>query len=79
MCLTMVCCVLCRQIIQVRDSYLDAALMFLLGLFVYGPCVLLGTMAAEITKREGASTALGLAGVFAALGMPVLLQVCAMY
>jgi sugar phosphate permease len=68
MMLSVACTVLSLLMVDVRSRLLDSALLFVHGFSVYGPVVLLGTMATELTRKEASSTALGITGVFAALG-----------
>ena len=48
--------------------YLDAAMIFLVGFFIFGPQMLLGMVAAELTHKKAAATSSGFAGWFAYLG-----------
>jgi len=53
----------------VAPSYLlDAAFLFLFGFFIFGPQMLLGMAAAELSHKHAAATATGFAGIFAYLG-----------
>jgi len=51
-----------------NNAYLDSALMFLMGLFLYGPQMLIGCAAAERAHKNAAATASGFAGTFAYVG-----------
>lgn len=51
------------------NSYIAcSALLFLIGLFLFGPQMLVGCAAVEKTSKEAAGTASGFAGVFGYLG-----------
>lgn len=53
----------------VAPSYiLDGAFLFLFGFFIFGPQMLLGMAAAELSHKHAAATATGFAGTFAYLG-----------
>jgi OPA family sugar phosphate sensor protein UhpC-like MFS transporter len=47
---------------------LDAVFLFLFGFFIFGPQMLLGMAAAELSHKKAAATATGFAGSFAYLG-----------
>lgn len=47
---------------------LDAVFLFLFGFFIFGPQMLLGMAAAELSHKNAAATATGFAGNFAYLG-----------
>ena len=47
---------------------LDAAILFLFGFFIFGPQMLIGLAAAELSHKKAAATATGFAGCFAYLG-----------
>jgi MFS transporter, OPA family, sugar phosphate sensor protein UhpC len=47
---------------------IDAAMLFLIGFFVFGPQMLIGVAAAELSHKKAAATATGFAGSFAYLG-----------
>ncbi len=47
---------------------LDAAFLFLFGFFIFGPQMLLGMAAAELSHKKAAATATGFTGCFAYLG-----------
>jgi OPA family sugar phosphate sensor protein UhpC-like MFS transporter len=47
---------------------LDAALMFFIGFFIFGPQMLIGCAAAEKSHQDAAATASGFAGTFGYLG-----------
>lgn len=47
---------------------LDAAFLFLFGFFIFGPQMLIGVAAAELSHKKAAATATGFAGCFAYLG-----------
>lgn len=46
----------------------DAVFLFLFGLFIFGPQMLIGISAAELSHKKAAATATGFAGCFAYLG-----------
>lgn len=47
---------------------LDGAFLFLFGFFIFGPQMLIGIAAAELSHKKAAATATGFAGCFAYLG-----------
>jgi MFS transporter, OPA family, sugar phosphate sensor protein UhpC len=49
----------------------DSALIFLAGFFIYGPQMLIGMAAAELTHKKAAATASGFAGWVGYLGAAV--------
>jgi MFS transporter, OPA family, sugar phosphate sensor protein UhpC len=51
--------------------YLDTVAMFLIGLLVFGPQMLIGVAAAELSHKNAAATATGFAGCFAYVGAAV--------
>jgi MFS transporter, OPA family, sugar phosphate sensor protein UhpC len=46
----------------------DAVILFLFGFFIFGPQMLIGLTAAELSHKKAAATATGFAGCFAYLG-----------
>lgn len=50
------------------NFYLDAFIMFFIGMFLYGPQMLIGCAAAERAHKNAAGTASGFAGTFAYIG-----------
>ena len=53
----------------VAPSYiLDGAFLFFFGFFIFGPQMLIGMAAAELSHKHAAATATGFAGTFAYLG-----------
>lgn len=50
---------------------LDGAFLFLFGFFIFGPQMLIGIAAAELSHKKAAATATGFAGCFAYLGAAV--------
>jgi OPA family sugar phosphate sensor protein UhpC-like MFS transporter len=52
----------------VQATYWDAALFFLLGFFIFGPQMLIGVAAAELSHKKAAATATGFTGTFAYFG-----------
>lgn len=51
-----------------QNYIIDAALMFLIGFFLFGPQMLIGCAAAEKSHKDAAATASGFAGTFGYLG-----------
>lgn len=49
-------------------SYIDSVAMFLIGFFVFGPQMLIGVAAAELSHKKAAATATGFIGFFAYAG-----------
>lgn len=49
-------------------AVLDAGFLFLFGFFIFGPQMLIGVAAAELSHKKAAATATGFAGCFAYLG-----------
>lgn len=47
---------------------LDSAIIFFAGFFIFGPQMLIGMVAAELTHKKAAATSSGFAGCFAYLG-----------
>jgi MFS transporter, OPA family, sugar phosphate sensor protein UhpC len=47
---------------------LDAALIFFIGFFIFGPQMLIGVAAAELSHKRAAATATGFIGWIASLG-----------
>lgn len=54
--------------IDVAWPLLDAAILFSFGFFIFGPQMLIGLSAAELSHKKAAATATGFAGCFAYLG-----------
>jgi MFS transporter, OPA family, sugar phosphate sensor protein UhpC len=50
---------------------LDSFLMFVIGFFIFGPQMLIGVAAAELSHKQAAGTATGFAGCFAYIGAAV--------
>jgi OPA family sugar phosphate sensor protein UhpC-like MFS transporter len=50
---------------------LDATILFFFGFFIFGPQMLIGLSAAELSHKKAAATATGFAGCFAYLGAAV--------
>ncbi len=48
--------------------FLDSIIMFFAGFFIFGPQMLIGMVAAELTHKKAAATSSGFAGWFAYLG-----------
>lgn len=49
-------------------QFLDSSFLFLLGLFVFGPIILIGIAAAELSHKKATATATGFIGCIAYLG-----------
>lgn len=60
--------VLLFYVIPEGFAFLDSIALFLIGLFVFGPQMLIGVAAAELSHKKAAATATGFAGCFAYLG-----------
>lgn len=54
--------------LQVKNVFLDSLLIFLTGFFVFGPQMLIGVAAAELSHKKAAATATGFTGLFAYMG-----------
>lgn len=52
-------------------SYMDSISMFLIGFFIFGPQMLIGVAAAELSHKKAAATATGFIGWFAYAGAAV--------
>lgn len=50
------------------SGYLDSAMLFAIGFFLFGPQMLIGLTAAELSHKKAAGTASGFAGWFAYFG-----------
>lgn len=48
--------------------FVDYTLMFLIGFFIFGPQMLIGVAAAELSHKKAAGTATGFVGIFAYVG-----------
>jgi OPA family sugar phosphate sensor protein UhpC-like MFS transporter len=55
----------------IATPFLDASFLFLFGFFIFGPQMLIGMAAAELSHKKAAATATGFAGGFAYLGAAV--------
>lgn len=53
------------------SALLDSGILFLFGFFVFGPQMLIGLSAAELSHKKAAATATGFAGCFAYIGAAV--------
>ena len=51
--------------------FLDIAIIFFIGFFIFGPQMLIGMIAAELPDKKAAATAIGFAGCFAYLGAAI--------
>lgn len=56
------------KMIQIPWPPIDAIFLFLFGFFIFGPQMLIGVAAAELSHKNAAATATGFAGCFAYLG-----------
>jgi MFS transporter, OPA family, sugar phosphate sensor protein UhpC len=54
-----------------QSVFLDSFIIFLIGFFVFGPQMLIGVAAAELSHKKAAATATGFAGLFAYAGAAV--------
>lgn len=54
--------------IPVHSPVMDSVLIFIVGFFVFGPQMMIGIAAAELSHKNAAATATGFAGCFAYLG-----------
>jgi OPA family sugar phosphate sensor protein UhpC-like MFS transporter len=50
------------------NMWIDSAAIFMVGFFLFGPQMLIGLTAAELSHKKAAGTAVGFAGVFAYFG-----------
>ena len=48
--------------------FLDGIIIFFIGFFIFGPQMLIGMVAAELTHKKAAATSSGFAGCFAYIG-----------
>ncbi len=53
---------------KMNIPFLDGTLVFLNGFFIFGPQMLIGMVAAELTHKKAAATSSGFAGCFAYIG-----------
>jgi OPA family sugar phosphate sensor protein UhpC-like MFS transporter len=60
--------ILCFKMVTAPWPVFDAIFLFLFGFFIFGPQMLIGVAAAEISHKKAAATATGFAGCFAYLG-----------
>jgi OPA family sugar phosphate sensor protein UhpC-like MFS transporter len=56
------------KFIGVSWYLVDAAILFFFGFFIFGPQMMIGVAAAELSHKKAAATATGFAGCFAYLG-----------
>lgn len=54
--------------IQGSNPFLDSLLIFSIGFFIFGPQMLIGMAAAELSHKKAAATATGFVGCFAYMG-----------
>jgi OPA family sugar phosphate sensor protein UhpC-like MFS transporter len=66
--IAMFCLILAFQSYHLSLPYLDGLFLFLFGFFIFGPQMLIGMAATEISHKKAAATANGFAGCFAYLG-----------
>lgn len=61
-------CIAAFQYVPPGYAYLDSAAIFLIGFAVFGPQMLIGIAAAELSHKKAAATSTGFVGCFAYLG-----------
>lgn len=66
--LAVLCSVLGFKAYTGPSPYVDGLFLFLFGFFIFGPQMLIGIAAAELSHKKAAATATGFAGCFAYLG-----------
>lgn len=66
-----ICALLALHWNQAGWLFLDSAIIFLAGFFIFGPQMLIGMVAAELTHKKAAATSSGFAGCFAYFGAAV--------
>lgn len=49
-------------------TFLDSTLMFIIGFFIFGPQMMIGLAAAELSHKKAAATSTGFVGFFAYIG-----------
>ncbi len=54
--------------IKASNTYIDSTLMFFIGFLIFGPQMLIGVAAAELSHKKAAATSTGFAGSFAYMG-----------
>ena len=54
--------------VQGSNPFLDSLLVFSIGFFIFGPQMLIGMAAAELSHKKAAATATGFVGCFAYMG-----------
>jgi OPA family sugar phosphate sensor protein UhpC-like MFS transporter len=62
------CTLLAFKAIGLPWMVLDFSFLFLFGFFIFGPQMLIGVAATELSHKKAAATATGFAGCFAYLG-----------
>lgn len=60
--------VLCLWLFPEATAWLDSGALFMIGFFLFGPQMLIGLAAAELSHKKAAGTASGFAGWFAYFG-----------
>ena len=63
-----VCSVMLLFYVPAGRFFLDSTMLFATGFFIFGPQMLIGVSAAELSHKKAAATATGFAGSFAYLG-----------
>ncbi len=53
---------------EMNVPFLDGTIIFFIGFFIFGPQMLIGMVAAELTHKKAAATSSGFAGCFAYIG-----------
>lgn len=66
-----ICSLLALYLMGNSTLILDSVVIFAIGFFIFGPQMLIGIVAAEITHKKAAATSTGFAGCFAYLGAAV--------
>lgn len=66
--LGMVVSVLCLWFFPEASAWVDSGALFMIGFFLFGPQMLIGLAAAELSHKKAAGTASGFAGWFAYFG-----------
>jgi OPA family sugar phosphate sensor protein UhpC-like MFS transporter len=58
----------CLWLASESNVFFDSGMIFILGFLIFGPQMLIGVAAAELSHKKAAATATGFAGLFAYLG-----------
>lgn len=67
----MIISVLFFWMVPENNTWLDSSAIFLIGFFVFGPQMMIGMVAAELSHKNAASTSTGFVGTFAYIGAAV--------